>query len=277
MKTKSTYNKTFNALRIVFLAVAALMFGASVYSAIDGVKTGNMEQVIGATAVGAVSLAAPAVADPNVKRQLMKAGFMGGGLSRDEQTLIAFLETSSYVDANTLAAYKNQKVRFVDANYFFRVDITGKKKGQFDLVNETLAKANGITNVHAGRLNKGENAVISQILIGYATDAAIVDSANLVYDSVVTSWPTGLANGTLHIKQDGAYLIDPLPIALCGTQADSTASRGTIDSKQLRTPFVLEEEKQITIAVEAAQDMPANKHHIEVWLLGSKTRVRNGK
>lgn len=263
-------------LRILCLSFAALLFAGSVLAVADGIKKDNMEQVVNATTLTFLSMAVPAVADRNVYKRTI-AGFMGGGLSRDEQTLLAFLEQSGNVDQNTLQAYKLGKLRFVDANYHVRKLISGLSGNQA-IMDERLNKAIGITNIHQGKLTKGENAVISQILLGYATDAAVVDPANKVYDSVVTGWPTGLANGNLIIKQDGSMVCDPIPLALCGSQADATSGRGMVDGKQLRTPIILEEEKQIVIEIEFAQaSFAANQHMVEIFLLGSKTRVRTGR
>jgi hypothetical protein len=262
-------------LRILCLSFAALVFAGSVFAVADGLKKNNKEQVVNATALGCLAIAMPAVADPNIKKSI--AGFMGGGLSRDEETLLAFLEQSGYVDPNTLNAYKARKIRFVDANYYVRKLITGLN-GVQPIMDERLNKATGITNIHQGKLTKGENSVISQILVGYATDAAIVDPINKVYDSVVTGWPTGLANGHLIIEQDGSPVSDPIPLALCGSQADATSARGMVDSKKLRTPFILEEEKQIVIKIDfPLASFAANQHLIEIFLLGSKTRVRTGR
>lgn len=263
-------------LRILCLSFAALLFAGSVLAVADGIKKDNMEQVVNATTLTFLSMAVPAVADRNVYKRTI-AGFMGGGLSRDEQTLLAFLEQSGYVDGNTAAAYRTGKVRFTDANYYVRKLITGLN-GVQPIMDERLNKATGITNIHQGKLTKGENAVISQILLGYATDAAIVDPINKTYDSVVSLWPTGLANGHIIIEQDGAPVSDPIPMSLCGSQADATSSRGMVDSKQLRTPFILEEEKQIVIKLDfPLASFAANQHMVEIFLLGSKTRVRTGR
>lgn len=261
-------------LRIIFLSFSALFFLGSVAAVADGIKKNNMDQVSKATPMVFLSMAAPAVANYSVRR--MVVGFMGGGgLTREEQTLLAFLEGG--VDPTTAKAYREGKARFVDANYYIRKEITGSN-GKLQILDERTQKATGVTNIHLGKLQKGENAVISQVLVGYATDAAKVNVADLVYDSVVTSWPTGLANAELQILQDGAPCCDPIPVALCGTQADSTAARGMVDSKSFRTPFILEEEKQIVITVDfPVASFGANKHHIEVFLLGSKSRVRTGK
>lgn len=263
-------------LRILCLSFAALLFAGSVLAVADGVKKDNMEQVVNATALGFLAMAVPAVADRNVYKRTV-AGFMGGGLSRDEETLLAFLEQSGNVDQNTLGAYRSGKLRFVDANYYLR-KLISDLSGVQPMMDERLNKATGITNIHQGKLTKGENAVISQILVGYATDAAIVDPINKTYDSVVSSWPTGLANGHLIIKQDGAMVCDPIPLALCGSQADATSARGMVDSKKLRTPFILEEEKQIVIELDLPlASFAANEHMVEIFLLGSKTRVRTGR
>lgn len=261
-------------LRILFVSFSLVFLAGSVAAVADGIRHNNMDQVMKATPLVFVAFAAPAVANAHSKKSL---AFIG--LTRDEETLYAFL-AGGKADPTTLSKYRDGSVRFVDAMYYFRKLINGLN-GVQPIVDERLNKATGITNIHQGKLQKGENAVISQVIIAYATTttgSGIQDPINVVYDSVVTGWPTGLANGHLLISQDGAPLCDPIPASLCGSQADSTAARGMVDSRTLRTPFVLEEEKQIKIEFDfPLNSFAANNHFIEIMLLGSKTRVRSGR
>lgn len=261
-------------LRIIFLSLSALLFAGSVAGLADGIKHDNMEQVVNYTAFALLSLAAPAVADPNFKRSLV--GFMGGGLSRVEEHLISWLERSGKVDNNTAAQYRSGRLRLVSAFFYLRYKITGLS-GIQEILNAQSTKETGITNLHQGKLDKGVNACIDRILVGYATHASTTDPKEMTgYDSVVTGWPAGLANGHIHVKVDGAMAQDPIPLALCGSQADSTVSRGKLDSFQLNTPIVLEEQKQITLELDLpVASFGSNQHHVEIFLLGTKTRQRS--
>ena len=260
-------------LRILFLSFAALTFvGASITLA-DGLKKGNVEQTAQSTAVVFLSLAAPAVAKSEMSEVL---GFMAGGLTRAEEHLLAYMQSIGKVDPVTAADYRSGKLRFV--NFFGHIRKTiSDLSGIQPILDERDNKATGLTNLHQGKLNKGENAVVDRIVIGYATHATETDPKKVnAYDSTISNFPAGLRNGELIIKLDGNRLQDPIPVALCGSQSDSMYGFGKLDSIQLNTPIVLEEQKQIVIELDLpVASFTANEHHVEIFLLGSKTKVRS--
>lgn len=259
--------------RIAFLSVALLTFVGAGVSTIDALSKGNTEQAAHSVTVGFLALAAPAVAKSELANVL---GFMGGGITRDEQHLLDWLRDSGKVDINTYNDYMNGKLRLINANFYIRKLITGLN-GVQPIWDERNVKATGLTNLHQAKLEKGVNAVITRVVVGYSIHATEVDPKAInSYDSTISNFPAGLRNGHVIIKQDGNILQDPIPVSLCGSQADSTAAQGKVDSFQLNTPIILEEQKQIVVEMDfPLASFGTTQHHLEVFLLGSKTRVRS--
>lgn len=262
------------SLRIIFLSLAAVFFVGGAVSFAESLKANDMEKATSSVVLCSLALAAPAVAVAKGATGVL--GFMGGGLSRSENHLINFLESKG-VDRQTLIDYRSEKLRLISAYTYIRKTISDLSGIQV-IFDQRDNEVTGITNLHQAKLQKGVNMVVERILIGYGTDAAITDPKLIkAYDSVVSNFPAGLRNGHLIIKQDGSIVQDPIPVCLCGSQADSQAGAGKFDSFQLQTPFVLEEQKQITIELDLpAASFGTNEHHVEIFLLGSKTRVRSG-
>lgn len=260
-------------LRIAFLSIALLTFIGAGASTFDSLQKGNTEQAANSVAVAFLALAAPAVAKSELSNVL---GFMAGGITRGEQHLLDWLKESGRVDLNTYNDYMTGKLRLINAEFYVRKIITSLS-GIQPIWDERTNKATGISNLHQARLDKGVNAVITNILVGYVTHATEVDPKALNgYDSTISNFPAGLRNGHVIVKQDGTILQDPIPVSRCGSQADSTASQGKVDSFELKTPIILEEQKQIVVELDLpVASFASNQHHVELFLLGSKTRVRS--
>ncbi len=262
--------KTF---RTLFLAVAFLSLVGSVVSFADAVKKENTEQAMNSVVLGSLAIAAPAVAG---KEAFSALGMNGGfSLTRVEQHLLAYLQSVGQVSGQTYQDYITGKLKFINANFYVRKLITGLSGTQVILDQRDVAKT-GLTNLDRGKLEQGVNAAIDRIMIGYATDAAIVDPINIkAYDSTVSNFPAGLRSAELILKQNGERLQDPIPATLCGSQQDSFMAVGKVDSYQLNTPIVLAENKQIVIELDLPiASFAANQHFVEIFLFGSKTKVR---
>jgi hypothetical protein len=260
-------------LRILMFGLAAVLFTTNSVACVKFVKEGKTEQAVQSFFIVAVAIAVPAAAS----KQLNIAGIMGGGLTRAEEHLLAFLTASNKVDPVTARDYQEGRLRFVNFAGYIRKDITAASAGITIILDERDVRATGLCNIHQGKLAKGVNAVVDRILIGYGTSASVTDPKQLnAYDSTVSNFPAGLRSGELIVKQDGAIMQDPIPVALCGSQADSMYSVGKFDSVTLNTPIVLEEQRQISIELDLpVASFGTNNHHVEIFLLGSKTKVRS--
>lgn len=273
MTPNTIYNKVFKGLRVACLTLSCVLFAGSVGVIANGISNDNMEQVMDATPLAFLSLATIAAAEPNLKKVMHLAGF----LSPSGQYLIEWLEKSGKLSSDTLSKYKSGKLRLVNADFYIAYQISSASAGITIIMNESTTKATGITNIDKGRLPIGVNAAIDRILIGYVTHASETDPKALAnYDSVVSSWPAGLVNGYLHIKVDGQLVQDPIPTELCGSMADTQAGRGQYESYQLKNPIILPDDKQISLELDLpVASFASNKHHVKVWMLGSKTKQKS--
>jgi hypothetical protein len=263
-------------LRILMFGLAAVLFTTNSVACVKFVQEGKTEQAAQSFFIVAVAIAVPAAAS----KQLNIAGVMGGGLTRAEEHLLAFLSASNKVDPVTAENYRQGKLRFVNFAGYIRKSISAASAGITVILDERDVRATGLCNIHQGKLGKGINAVVDRILVGYATTttaSGITDpKATNLYDSVISNFPAGLRSGELIVKQDGAIMQDPIPVSLCGSQADSMYSVGKLDSVQLNTPIVLEEQRQISIELDLpVASFGTNNHFVEIFLLGSKTKIRS--
>jgi hypothetical protein len=199
---------------------------------------------------------------------------LGLQMSRAEETLLDFLKRKS--DPNVFAKYNAGQLRFRDYNIYRAIQVDGLN-GIQKIWDTTVAKSTGITNVDYGKLEKDVHMCVDRILIQYVnTGGAGTDpKAVAAFDGVVTGWPAGLANAELYIDQDNNPLISQLPVALCGSQADSQTAVGYWDAYRLTTPFVLEGDKPFEVRIDFPAALSAsNTEFLKIMLLGVATRKR---
>lgn len=209
--------------------------------------------------------------------QVMPTASINLGLqfSRTEENLINFLRGDK-ADLSLVQKYLDGKLRFRDVILYKSILVDGFS-GIQKVWDGTVAKAAGVTNVDRAKLDKDVTVCIDTILIGYANSGgAGTDPSNIAsYDHVVTSWPAGLVNAEITIKQDSNTILEDLPVRCCGSMADSTFGVGRAEGLLLKNPFILEGDKSFEVLINFPQAIGvANTDFIRIDLLGVGTRKR---
>lgn len=195
--------------------------------------------------------------------------------TRTEETLIEHLRGDKS-DPALAQKYLNRQLRFRDVILYRSILVDGFS-GIQKVWDSTVSKAAGVTNVDRAKLDKDVTCCIDTILIGYANSGgAGTDPSNIAgYDYVVTSWPAGLRNAEVTIMQDSNPILEDHPVQSCGSMADSTFGLGRAEGYLLKSPFILEGDKNFEVRINFPQSIAAaNTDFIRIDLYGIATRKR---
>ncbi len=169
-------------------------------------------------------------------------------------------------------------VRFVDSDITHSAEIS-EAGGIYDLLRTTNDKQVGISDFDSNKLEAGVNAAVGRIKIGYGK-AATADNktaAAIAYSSDASLFPLELLRAKLIVKQDNKTLMR-LPVERFTVAAKSTKVQGEEDVLHLGTPFVLVEQKPISIQLEfnpnAGITAGTDDHFLQVRLMGTETSSR---
>jgi hypothetical protein len=199
-------------------------------------------------------------------------------LSRVEQALVDFLQSSGKASSETLAAVRSGKLRFDERIDYRRYDIGGLSGTQV-LVDETVSRQVGLCSIHEGYLPKFVNVAYDKIRFAFKQNGSeITPEADPLYSADVQAFDDALRNGHFILKQDGNPKLE-IPVAVCGGAGDSLKATGAEDAYELRNPIIIEENKLITWSIEFANgltvdDTLSNSHNVEIMLFGVSTRAR---
>ncbi|WP_271765944.1 hypothetical protein [Aquimarina algiphila] len=164
----------------------------------------------------------------------------------------------------------NGRVRLTDHTVFVRKNITGGSSN-FDVIDATTEKIDGVSSIKGTRLTKNQAVVFSEIALGYGLDDPNKEGA-VKYGN--TDIPA-LRNATFVIIQNNREVIS-LPVAdlLRPTGNGLNASDKYYDLGALAY-LVDDEEMEWQIKFPAGVAMPApatgKAHYLEVFLKGFKT------
>jgi hypothetical protein len=192
------------------------------------------------------------------------------GFTRVEETLLNYVKQRN---PELAAKYFNRELRFKDDCIYIRSKVDGLS-GTQELLNSSIAKSVGTTNVDKGQLDKDVAFAIDRIKLEYADSGGAGTDLNAVitYTQDVGGWIDAIHNGELEILQDDNILLN-LPCKMLGTHDASVEFEGYV----LRNPIVLEPEKQIIVRLKLANGQTidgANTEYTEVFLKGISTRKR---
>ncbi len=170
------------------------------------------------------------------------------------------------------------KVRFVDSDIAHCAEISDAG-GIYDLLRSTNDKEVGISDFDSNKLEAGVNAAIGRIKVGYGK-AATADNKSasaISYSSDASVFPVELLRAKLIVKQDNKTLMR-LPVERFTVADKSPKVQGEEDVLHLGTPFVLIEQKPISIQLEfnpnAGITAGTDDHFLQVRLMGTETSAR---
>lgn len=206
---------------------------------------------------------------------LRMSGTIGFQWTRTEETLINYLKGDK-ASGDVAAKYATGQLRFRD-RILYRAILADGFTGIQKVWDSTVSKSVGVTNVDRAKLDKDEVFCFDTILVGYVNSggAGTDPSALAGYDYVLTSWPAALRNAEITILQDNNILLEDLPVAACGSQADSTFGLGRAEGYLLKNPQILEGDKNFEVRINFPGTISvANTDFIRVDLYGMATRKR---
>lgn len=195
-----------------------------------------------------------------------------GGLTRGQRFLVS---KGKELDAQTQLDIQSKRLRFVDADIYLRVEVTGKA-GIHVLLDETNVRKAGVTNFNQDKFPKGFNLVLEKIRFGVASDAAITNVANVSYSNKLSLADKAIQNAEFRIKQDGKVIVN-LPVARLMGEEISKSTQGQEDAFKLDSLQLLKENSPISMELEypvGSTVDAATKHHIEIRLMGTATAQR---
>jgi hypothetical protein len=174
-----------------------------------------------------------------------------------------------------IAELQAGRVRFVDSDITHSSEIS-EAGGIYDLLRTTNDKEVGVSDFDSNKLEAGVNAAIGRIKLGYGKAATLDNktAANIAYSSDSSVFPVELLRAKLIVKQDNKTLLR-LPVERFTVAAKSTKVQGEEDVLHLGTPFVLIEQKPISIQLEfnpnAGITAGADDHFLQVRMMGVET------
>lgn len=197
--------------------------------------------------------------------------------TRAQEKLMEFLRKEG--NAQILADIQNGRLRFEDFSFYARFSIEGHT-GRYTYIDSSVSKEIGLVSIDKGKLPEGEVACIEKVAIkSVSAVASLTDPAKVkTYSSDIQTWDAALRNGEFVLTQSGGELIRLANIML-GAGADSEWVTGTTDAKTLSEPQILEDRKQIELAVDYAKDETVTSSSgtafIEFLMFGVKLKYRS--
>lgn len=194
---------------------------------------------------------------------------------------LAYLKefASEELDAETKKAIADKRIILEDEPLYVRKKIAGG--GEIELLTADLDQSVGITNIDKKKLPNFVYFVLEAIQFGYGFSAVANNDTAIEpqYASLITGVPVALQHADLIIKQNDVPLIT-LPIKQLLSQEKLRAFEGDagyqIDYLRLIKPNV---PIQISIKFPEGQVLEGvvNHHFVEVFLKGTRTRLRGAK
>lgn len=181
---------------------------------------------------------------------------------------------ASKLSGDTRNAIENGKAQLKKSIAYVRKEIT-IGGGTIPLIDSNTKELQGISSFAGNSLPKFVNQFFDRVSLGYVAAGAGSSPANLSYDR---SFPAGLRNANLVIKQDGDVVVS-IPC----TELDSNGV--AIDSlsgrfEHLGGVHMIREEKQFSIELMFPENATGTttegeKDFVEVMIDGIKTTERN--
>lgn len=197
------------------------------------------------------------------------------GLTRGQAFLVS---KKNELDAQTRMDIDGKKLRFMDADLYLRLPVTGKA-GIHVLLDDTNVRKAGVTNINDNKLPKSFNLALEKIRFAYGKSTSnVINSAAIPYSVKLSSADLAIQNAEFRIKQDGKVIV-ALPVARLMAEEVSKSVQGKEDSYVLDSLQLLKENSPITLEIEypagSTVDATANaQHHIEIRLMGTSTAPR---
>jgi hypothetical protein len=168
--------------------------------------------------------------------------------------------------ANRVGA-KPGEVKITEYTHYVRAAFVSQG-GRQVILNSGQAREVGTTSFQNAQIDKGEVFLCTHICVG---DAASTDIHDVQYKSAITD--KAFLNGELIIEQDGKTLVKG-PVSRFANEAAATNGQNG-NFKELLVPFILEDQKPVTIdAAFATGETTATNLSIEVMLMGVRTLRR---
>jgi hypothetical protein len=182
------------------------------------------------------------------------------------------------LDPETIQAIKDKRVILEDEPLFVRRKIAGG--GEIDLLTSDLDESIGITNIDKQTLPKFINFIVSGILFAYGKAATLDNkkSEEVVYSSLRDAVPVQLQHSNFIIRQNDTPLLT-LPMKMLLTDEKLREFLGDA-GYELKYPRTIKQNVkfQLSIKFPNGQSLPGTEDHfVEVFLNGSRTRLRGAK
>ncbi|GAA4274968.1 hypothetical protein U6A24_12650 [Aquimarina gracilis] len=182
-----------------------------------------------------------------------------------------FLKSVSAILSSELQGLiEQQRVRLTDHTIFVRKNITGASSN-FDVIDATTEKIDGVSSIKGTRLTKNQAVVFSQIALGYA-EADPNKEGGATYGSTNIA---ALRNATFVITQNNREVVS-IPVADLLRPSGTSLSSSEKYYKLGGLAFLVDdEEMEWQLKFPAGESMPApaagKAHYLEVFIKGFKT------
>jgi hypothetical protein len=179
------------------------------------------------------------------------------------------------LDTDSRAFLGNGELAFEDAHFYVKKEITSMS-GINDLVKPSDSEEVGIRSIDRARLPNLQNLILQKVIVRFATHATETDPAKLTFSSKMPSIAIGaLINGEIEIAQDGKTILRlPARSFFNAADVDNVDNEGV----ELKNWRLIKAERPIEIKLHCANGETAlvgsEKNHLEVVLVGTKTRKR---
>lgn len=186
-----------------------------------------------------------------------------------------FLEVvGNQLDSDSVKYLQAGELAFEDANFYMKKEITGLSN-LVEVIEPSNDEEVGIRNIQGSKLPSLQNLILKRVILGYATDAAITDPAKLAFSAVKpgTAVPA-LQNGELIIEQDDKPIFRMPVSSLLNPVAPQSLSEVGYSLENWR---LIKADRAFSVKIRFANGETVDavaKHHIEVTLVGTKTRKR---
>lgn len=179
------------------------------------------------------------------------------------------------LDKESQRAIMDGNLKFTDANYYVRKQITGT--GITEMLLASTVKRAGETNFDKNRLPELVNLMVEQLVIKYANAALVTDPADVKYSVDGNLCDAALLNGEISITAADKVIFEGR-IAEFFTDPSAATIPNMVEpghaAVTLRSPKLIRSGETIAINIKGADGstLGANNHFLEVVLKGSQTR-----
>lgn len=185
---------------------------------------------------------------------------------------------SSQLDSDTQNRLQKGELRLEDGVFYVAAHVSGQG-GRQDLVTESVNLKKGTVNFDKSALPKLENMILKTIRFGYANVNDETDPAKVKYSSKIpANMDQAISRASLIIRQEDKILFER-PIAdIMSDESERGSNRGyNLENFRLikgdrKLEIVLDYPEGQSVQAAGAAGTP--RHHVEVRLIGSKTKVK---